>query len=124
MKKPRQNARKGPQVPRGATRGRYPMFPAYCRHHGLPAPASEVRFHPTRKWLFDFAWPEQKVALEVDGGVWSRGRHTRGAGFLRDMEKINTATVMGWRVVRCTPQTLTTRDTVAMLAALLTPPTP
>lgn len=73
---------------------------------GLPEPVREYRFHPTRRWRFDFAWPEQKVALEVDGGVWTGGRHTRGAGFIGDMEKLNAAGLAGWRFLRATPKDL------------------
>lgn len=82
---------------------------------GLPEPVAEYRFHPTRKWRFDYAWPRQKVALEVEGGVWTAGRHTRGSGFLRDMEKYNAAAVRGWRVLRCTPATLLAMDTIKQL---------
>ena len=69
---------------------------------GLPAPEREYRFHRVRRWRFDFAWPEQMVAAEVDGGAWSGGRHTRGGGFERDLEKMNAAVLAGWRVVRVT----------------------
>lgn len=59
---------------------------------------TEYRFHPTRKWRFDFAWPDKKVAVECDGMVWQAGggRHNTDA----DREKINTAVMMGWRVLR------------------------
>ncbi len=60
----------------------------------------EHRFHPVRKWRFDFAWPELKIAAEVEGGVWTKGRHTRGAGFIKDCEKYNAAGELGWRVFR------------------------
>jgi len=56
----------------------------------------EYRFHPTRKWRFDFASPLLKVAVEIEG----RGRHQSIAGFRADCEKYNTATSMGWRVYR------------------------
>ena len=62
----------------------------------------EHRFHPVRRWRFDIAFPAAKVALEVDGGVFIAGRHTRGAGFIRDQEKFNEATLLGWRVYRTT----------------------
>lgn len=69
-----------------------------------PTWQAEVRFHPTRRWRFDFADPETMMALEIEGGVWTGGRHTRGKGFLRDIEKYNTATSLGWRIFRTTPQ--------------------
>ena len=74
--------------------------------HVVPLPAAEYRFHATRRWRFDYAWPAYLVALEVEGGGWSGGRHTRGAGFLGDMAKYNAAAILGWRVLRCTPQQL------------------
>lgn len=82
---------------------------------GIPAPVAEYRFHKTRKWRFDYAWPDIKVALEIEGGVWTGGRHTRGAGFLRDIEKYNAAAVAGWTVLRCTPDTLATAEMAEML---------
>lgn len=68
----------------------------------------------------DYAWPQWKIALEVEGAVWVQGRHTRGSGFVKDMEKYNAAAVLGWRVVRCTPQTVTSAATIEMLRKLLT----
>jgi very-short-patch-repair endonuclease len=63
----------------------------------------EYKFHPTRKWRFDFADVENKIAIEIEGGVWTRGRHTRGSGYIKDVEKYNAATVCGWKVLRyCT----------------------
>jgi hypothetical protein len=91
------------------------IFEALLQAEGLPIPESEYRFHPDRKWRFDFAWPAQHLALEVEGGVWSKGRHTRPKGFLGDMEKYNAAAVLGWRVLRCTPDTLTTAQTVLII---------
>lgn len=79
-------------------------FDKLCDLGGVPKPVAEYRFHPLRKWRFDWAWPAQKVALEVEGGVWIQGRHSRGAGFLKDAEKYNTAATMGWRVLRVTPK--------------------
>lgn len=65
---------------------------------GGPPLEQEYRFHPRRRWRFDFALPARKLAIEINGGVWSGGRHVRGAGYLRDREKINAATELGWRV--------------------------
>lgn len=62
----------------------------------------EYRFHPTRKWRFDFADKSRRIAIEVEGGTWAGGRHTRGAGFEGDCEKYNEATRLGWKVYRFT----------------------
>ena len=72
------------------------------RYYGLPRPEREVRFAPPRRFRFDFAFPEQRVAVELDGGTWTRGRHVTGAGFEKDCEKMNLATALGWRVLRFT----------------------
>jgi hypothetical protein len=69
-------------------------------------PEQEFRFHPVRKWRFDLAWPELKVALERHGSTWTRGHHTRGAGFRDDREKMNTAQTMGWLVIEATADML------------------
>jgi very-short-patch-repair endonuclease len=60
----------------------------------------EYKFHPLRKWRFDYAIIELKIAVEQEGAIWTNGRHTRPAGFINDMEKYNTATALGWKVIR------------------------
>lgn len=70
------------------------------RSHHLAEPEREYVFAKPRRWRFDFAWPLYKVAVEIEGGVWTRGRHLRPTGFLRDLEKYNAATMAGWRVIR------------------------
>ena len=77
-----------------------------CRAAGLPEPVAEFRFSPPRRWRFDYAWPMQRIAVEIDGGAWTQGRHTRGAGFIADMEKQNAAALAGWRILRYTPEQL------------------
>ena len=91
------------------------VFRALLRQEGLPMPVTELRFHPIRRWRFDYAFPKYKIALEVEGGVWTRGRHTRGAGFLRDVSKYNEAALMGWLVLRTTPAGLYTAYTIGNL---------
>ena len=77
-------------------------FALQLRTSGLPEPEREYRFHPTRRWRFDFAWPDVMLAVEVEGGTWSQGRHTRGSGYAADCEKYNEAALLGWRVLRFT----------------------
>lgn len=77
----------------------------------------ELRFAPPRLWRFDYAIPSVKIALEVEGGVWTRGRHTRPQGFLGDIEKYNAAVVAGWIVLRTVPNELFTTKTLNLLQA-------
>ena len=72
-------------------------------------PVHEYRFHPVRKWRFDFAFPEQKVAVEIEGGTFGKckSRHTTGTGYEKDCEKYNTAILNGWRVFRFTGRMIT-----------------
>lgn len=86
---------------------------------GVPRPVVEFLFHPTRNWRFDFAWPRIQfegrfgresggVYLEVQGGIFVQGRHTRGAALLKEWEKLNEATILGWRPLFCQPKELLT----------------
>lgn len=102
---------------------RLKVFYEMLRQSRLVLPVPEFRFDPDgRRWRFDFAWPATKVALEVDGGIWTKGggRHTRGSGWLKDTEKLNRAAVLGWRMLRCTPSTLCDPMTIATIAECLT----
>jgi very-short-patch-repair endonuclease len=75
----------------------------HLRAAGLPEPIREYRFHPSRRWRFDFAWPAAMLAVEVEGGSWTYGRHVRAKGFEADCEKYNAAVLLGWRLLRFTP---------------------
>lgn len=66
----------------------------------LPKPTEEYRFAPPRRWRFDLCWPDRMLAVEVEGGVWTRGRHSRGKGMVADMDKYNEAGIRGWTVLR------------------------
>lgn len=54
----------------------------------------EHRFHPERRWRFDFAFPSVKLAVEVDGRY-----HRTHEGVRNDCEKGNEAIRLGWRVL-------------------------
>ncbi len=65
-------------------------------------PQLEYKFHPVRRWRFDAAYPDLKIAFECEGGIWTGGRHVNPIGFEKDCEKYNMATKLGWRVYRLT----------------------
>lgn len=75
-----------------------------CRFLKLPEPVRQLKFHPTRDWAVDLAWPDHMVAAEVEGGQWlpGGGRHQRGAGLAADAVKYNELSLQGWLLVRCT----------------------
>lgn len=60
----------------------------------------EFQFNPERKWRADFHLVGTRILIEVEGGIWSNGRHTRGKGYIADMEKYNSATALGYSVYR------------------------
>lgn len=91
------------------------IFVQLCAKVLGSSPVKEYRFHESRMWRFDYAFPQHLIALEVEGGVHTGGRHIRPRGFLNDMEKYNAAAVAGWRVLRCTPSTLTTTATFELI---------
>ena len=61
---------------------------------------AEYPFHPERKWAFDFVLLDHSIALEIEGGGWTSGRHTRGKGFQDDLTKYQEAFCLGWNVLR------------------------
>lgn len=85
-----------------------------------------------RKWAFDVAWPQYMVAVEIEGGIWAkdsgpacetcgqkqRGAHGSGSGIMRDIEKYNAGTILGWRIIRI-PTSAINWESVRMVAALL-----
>jgi len=72
--------------------------------YGYEQPVAEYRFHPTRRWRFDWAFLGARLAVEIDGGHWVRGRnsHHSPTGGSRDREKDRAAIMLGWRVLRYT----------------------
>ena len=91
------------------------IFTIICKTDLCVECVKEYMFHPVRKWRFDYAIPEHKVALEVEGGIWTKGRHTRPQGFLGDIEKYNAGTLLGWRIFRVTPDELYSNKTFNLL---------
>ena len=98
-------------------------FLVLVRESWFPEPVTEYAFakHLGRRWRFDFAWPDRLLAVEIDGGAWvpGGGRHTRGAGFAADHDKMNRATLLGWRILRFTSRHLADGTARADLAEAL-----
>ena len=91
----------------------------HIRAFKVPEPVREHRFAPDRRWRLDFAWPEQRVAVECEGGTWSGGRHTRGSGFEADARKYAAAILAGWRVFRVTEAHIDSGEAVAWITEAL-----
>lgn len=91
----------------------------YFVEMGLPKPELEYRFHPERRWRFDFAWPDSKVAIEVQGGLFVMGRHTRGAALRKEHEKLNAAAAKHWGILYLEPQNLCLAETVELIKRCL-----
>lgn len=95
-------------VKRGSVRGVASKgeeeFALQLRALHLPPPQREFRFHPHRAFRFDFAWPHlpcgRRLAVEIEGGLHSGGRHVRPQGYKRDLEKYNSAVALGWTLLR------------------------
>lgn len=75
-------------------------FDYYWRILDGPELEHEYRFAPPRRWRADRVHVPTRTLIELDGGAHSRGRHTRGSGFIRDCEKLNAAAARGYHVFR------------------------
>lgn len=76
-------------------------LPYWCNEHALTL-ETEYTFHPERKWRFDWAIPSLMIAIEYNGLISNKSRHTTIGGYSRDMEKINAAQKLGWTVLQYT----------------------
>lgn len=74
---------------------------AWCGAHKLEL-KEELKFHPERRWRFDFAIPELMIAIEYEGLSFEKSGHTTSDAYTKNTEKYNTATTMGWKVLRYT----------------------
>jgi very-short-patch-repair endonuclease len=64
----------------------------------------EYKFHSDRRWRFDYAIVDERIAIEIEGGLWLQGRHNRPLSMIKDFEKYNNAAMLGWRILKYTPQ--------------------
>ena len=97
------------------------IFTTFIRQNLGAVCMTEYRFHPIRRWRADYCINPvtDKIIVEVEGGAWTRGRHTRGAGFIDDMDKYNEATRLGYRVIRVTPDDLLSAKTLDLIKDLI-----
>lgn len=95
------------------------VFVFQLRAAGLLDYHQEYTFAPPRRWRFDFCWPDARLAVEIEGGVWAQGRHTRGSGFVADLAKYNAAVLAGYRVLRVTPAMVDDGSALALVVQAL-----
>ena len=93
----------------------YDLFFRLLRDYGIKRPVSEYKFHRTRKWRIDFAWVEEKLALEIEGGAWIGGRHNRPDGFIKDMEKYNQINIYRFHLLRVLPDQMQNGEAAAIV---------
>ena len=74
-----------------------------CKIEKLPLPVTEYKFNPSRKWRADYAWPSYKLAVEIEGGIFQLGWHQSISIMLKNMEKYNDYSILGWSLLRFTP---------------------
>ena len=80
----------------------------------------EYKFHPKRRWRLDFAWVDQKIGVEVEGGIWlPRSGHNTGVGISRDVEKGNSLTLLGWKLIRVTGKMIKNGEALNLIESIL-----
>lgn len=118
-------ASKGQLDPMNALRKRWELnrtiFDEWCKKEGLPKPEYEYLFAPPRKWRFDIAFSGSRfgVAVEIQGGLFSGGRHVRGPALLKEYEKINEAQILGYKVLFVTPKQIDSGEAMSLVKRAL-----
>ena len=79
----------------------------------------ELMLIPKRRFRFDFLLAQFALVVEVEGGTWSGGRHTTGAGFKSDCFKYNAALELGYRVLRYTTDMVTRGEAIAQVERIV-----
>jgi len=101
------------------------LFAHQCAAVGIAAPIPQYQFARElgRLWAADFAWPDLKLLVEIEGGIHKRGggAHSRPMGILRDMEKSNHAVLLGWRVLRFSTDQVRSGDALRFLERVMAP---
>ena len=82
---------------------------------GGPELEREFRFEPLRRWRADFAHLASRTLIEIEGGIYSGGRHVRGVAFTSDAIKYNAAEMAGFHVIRLTSDMLNEQYIVSLI---------
>lgn len=88
---------------------------AYFKANGLPEPEAEVMLIPGRRFRWDWILRNEKIGIEIQGGLWSGGAHGRGWGIKRDMEKSNLAASLGWLTLSFEPKSFLTVESMDLI---------
>ena len=91
----------------------------HIRATNLPSVERQYKFHPTRRWKADFCWVKEKLIVEVQGGIWIQGRHSRGGGYTKDCEKMNEAVLMGYKYLKVTKEHINSGQAILWVEKVL-----
>ena len=111
--------RRAAQIPARIKRSPLEVLLSWGMDHSGLIYVSEYRFDPVRRWRLDFAFPDKRLAVEVEGGTWIHGRHNRGAGMEKDIEKYNALALAGWRLLRFTGRMIKSGEAIDTIKAAL-----
>lgn len=97
------------------------MFLVQLKSLGVAPAVQQYRFCPDRKFQADFAWPDKKILVELEGGIWRRGggAHSHPSNILRDIEKQTLAAYHGFRVFRFEENSIKSWSAARMMAEVL-----
>lgn len=96
------------------------MFILMLKDAGVREPIREYKFCPPRRFRTDMAWLREKVLVEIQGGIWIRGRHVRPAALASEYEKINLAQLLGYRILLFTPGMIKNGEALKTVQTALT----
>lgn len=95
------------------------LFYNQIKNLKLKLPVREYKFCSYRRWRSDFCWIEERIIFEIEGGIFSRGRHIQSIGFIKDCEKYNMASLLGYRIFRIIPAQVKNGEGISLLISAL-----
>lgn len=72
-----------------------------------------------RNWRCDFAWPDLRLIVEVEGGLYTQGRHVRPSGFTKDLQKYNEIAAAGWKLLRFSRREVTSGEALNVIRRVI-----